>query len=250
MDEDIIIEDNSGDREFFTIIPNYIANHSTANDQSLYFQMKRFAGEKGVCFASEKTLRQKMKIGRNALKKSITYLLEHGWIKDNGYRKIMTKGGEQKVKVYSIVNIWKLNNDYYKGVSETAHLTKGVSETAQRGVQNDIKGVSRTAPNKNHSIKEPLEEYTPDFLSFYENYPKKELKKTSFQIWQRKKLGQHLQVILDFIKKARETDRWQKGYIKQPPAFLNGECWNDDLSAYNDKKQNQAGCLDLRKIKN
>lgn len=88
------------------------------------------------------------------------------------------------------------------------------------------------------------------FLSFWKEYPKKELKKKSEEIWQRKKLERHLPVILDFISRAKNTDRWQKGYIKQPPAFLNGECWNDDLSAYNDKKQNQAGCLDLRKIKN
>ena len=38
--DNIDFVDESGDREHFTIIPNYIANHSSAVDQALYFQMK------------------------------------------------------------------------------------------------------------------------------------------------------------------------------------------------------------------
>ena len=86
------------------------------------------------------------------------------------------------------------------------------------------------------------------FDIFWKEYPKKELKKKSQEIWQRKKLDGSLKVILDFIERAKNTDRWQKGYIKQTPVFLNGECWNDDLSAYNDKKQ-IVECLDLLKNK-
>ena len=85
------------------------------------------------------------------------------------------------------------------------------------------------------------------FDQFWEEYPKKELKKKSLEIWKRKKFDVKLKVILDFIIKAKETDRWQKGYVKQPPAFLNGECWNDDLNSYNDKKPVQLQGLDLRK---
>ena len=85
------------------------------------------------------------------------------------------------------------------------------------------------------------------FNQFWEKYPKKELKKKSLEIWKRKKFDVKLKVILDFISKAKETDRWQKGYVKQPPAFLNGECWNDDLNGYNDKKVAQLQGLDLRK---
>ena len=140
------IKDESGDRKYFTIIPNYIANHSTANDQSLYFQMKRYAGENGECFASEKLLCNKLGIGRKALKKSIDYLLEHGWIKFIGLKQTNTKGGMQPIKNYSIVDIWQMNNEFYKGVSERAlHETKGVSERAVGGVQKNTKGVSERA---------------------------------------------------------------------------------------------------------
>lgn len=70
------------------------------------------------------------------------------------------------------------------------------------------------------------------FEKFWSSYPKKELKKKTKEIWDRKKLGSKLDEIISFIEKAKNTDRWQKGYIKQPPVFLNGECWNDDISSY------------------
>lgn len=79
-----------------------------------------------------------------------------------------------------------------------------------------------------------------DFDYFWEAYPKKELKRKAKEIWLRKKLSAQLKAILSFVEQAKQTDRWMKGYIKQPTAFLNGECWNDDLGSYNDKKAKQG----------
>lgn len=75
---------------------------------------------------------------------------------------------------------------------------------------------------------------SPSFEEFWKAYPKKELKKKTQEIWKRKKLDSHLVVILAFIEKAKLTDRWKKNFVRQPPAFLNNECWNDDLNSYND----------------
>ena len=94
---DIKIQDESGDRDFFTIIPNYIANHSTANDQALYFQMKRYAREDGKCFATQETLIKKMGIGTRAYNKSLKYLISKGWISYVG----MTKGKTRPIKMTS-----------------------------------------------------------------------------------------------------------------------------------------------------
>jgi len=75
------------------------------------------------------------------------------------------------------------------------------------------------------------------FDEFWEQYPKKELKKKSKEIWKRKELSSKLVVILEFIKLATATERWQKGFIKAPTTFLNGECWNDDLKSYGEIKK-------------
>lgn len=145
------IKDNSNDKKYFTIIPNYVLNHSSAIDQSLYIQMKRLTGDgEGVCYASEKYFRDKLKIGRNALKNSIKYLIDHKWIEEYGERDVETKGGTQKVKTYLVKDIWKQNIEHYKGVSQIAPLTdKGVSEMTTRGVPNESKGVSQMTTKKN-----------------------------------------------------------------------------------------------------
>lgn len=72
------------------------------------------------------------------------------------------------------------------------------------------------------------------FESFWKEYPKKENKKKAKELWKRKKLDSSLQEILDFIQKAKSTERWQKGFVPHATTFLNGERWTDDLSSYGD----------------
>jgi len=130
------IDDGSGDKEFFTIIPNYILNHSTSIDQSLYAQLKRLAGEgkKDYCYPSIGHLMKQLKVGKERLRKSFKYLINHKWITDLGKRQVMTGGGYQWVNAYRINNIWKLNMDYYKGGSEQNTLeNKGGSGIAKGG---------------------------------------------------------------------------------------------------------------------
>jgi hypothetical protein len=117
MEQKLLIEDNSGDKEFFTIIPNYILNHSTATDQALYLQLKRLAGDgkKNYCYPSYSYLIKKLCIGKKAIKKSLNYLIEHKWIESLGKRQIMTAGGQQWVNAYRINNLWQINSNYYKG---------------------------------------------------------------------------------------------------------------------------------------
>lgn len=159
MDEKFIIDDSSDDRKYFTLVPNYILNHSTAIDQALYLQMKRFAGDSGVCWASQATLikllnngsGKRRKISKVALKQSLDYLLEHRWVELAGKRKIKTRGGEQEVNVYRVNNIWKLNVDYYeqKGGSQTLPFNeRGDSGISKGGFQNTS---NKNQVNKNQS---------------------------------------------------------------------------------------------------
>lgn len=144
------VDDESGDRKYFTIIPNYVLNHSTAIDQALYLQMKRFAGENGSCFASGRTLRKKLGIGVKAYNKSIKYLLEHEWIYYKGGQMVETASGAQMVKAYGIKDLWKRNNEHYEqGVPKRIHLPKVFSK-GRKVFSKDTQGVPQSAPNKNH----------------------------------------------------------------------------------------------------
>lgn len=113
MDEIYKFEDESGDKKYFTIIPNYILNHSTPIAQALYLQLKRLAGENGLAYPSRTYLLKHLHIHVNTLKKEISYLLEKGWIEYIGFVDCETLGGIQKMKAYKIKDIWKLNNLEY-----------------------------------------------------------------------------------------------------------------------------------------
>lgn len=77
------------------------------------------------------------------------------------------------------------------------------------------------------------------FETFWNAYPKKELKKKSLEIWKSKKLDSKIGEILEFIRKAKETDRWKRNFVKQPTTFLRNECWNDDLASYGSEAETE-----------
>ena len=154
MEEKFIIENESNDKKYFSILPNYILNHSSAIDQALYWNIKRHAGENRKCCVSKRTLMKKMGIGYKALCQSLEYLLSHNWIKFSGYEEIITKGGKQKIETFSIIDIWKENIQFYKnkGVPKREHLK---NENLSRCSQKEAQGVSESNTKKN-TIKEEL----------------------------------------------------------------------------------------------
>jgi len=164
MEQKYLFEDGSGDKKYFTIIPNYIANNSSANDQALYLQLKRLAGDTGkMCYPSMGYLRKHLKIGIKAVKTSFKYLIKHGWIESLGKRQVMTAGGMQWVSAYKINDIWKLNIEHYEGGNESAPLSRGVSEVS-KGVSKALKGVSVVAckeERKKNLRRSVLKNFTP-----------------------------------------------------------------------------------------
>ena len=116
----MIIQDRSGDKKYFTIVPNFILNHSSANDQALYMQMKRLAGDNGTCAVGYRYFTEKLGIGYEGYKKSIKYLIEHNWIDYVGKKQVLKSRGKKAVDIYKVNDIWKMNIDHYCG-TETKH---------------------------------------------------------------------------------------------------------------------------------
>ena len=157
----IKINDESGDRKYFTIIPNYVYNHSTIWDREVYCQMKRIAGEQGTCWIARKNLAKQCGISDRRLDASIKYLLEHKWIELIGKKKVTTKGGLQEVNEYTICDLWQTNNQFYqdKGVApKTPPLPKGANDM-RGGVRTTFWGGVAHGSHKEEPIEEePLEE--------------------------------------------------------------------------------------------
>jgi len=104
------IIDESGDRKYFTIVPNYVVNHSTIWEQGVYLVMKRIAGEGGKCFASQKEIAKKLSISQPSVSETIQKLVKRGWVKQEGF----AAGKTRPVKCWRIVDLWKMNIDHYE----------------------------------------------------------------------------------------------------------------------------------------
>lgn len=146
MNEEIKIIDKSGDKECFTIVPNYILNHSTSGEQALYLQMKRLAGEEGKCFATLETLSKKLGCGEHKVRLDLKKLLKRNWIKKVG----TVKGKTRPINAYEIVNIWALNNKFYKEKIKVQG-TISSKKTKDRGSGDDKIGAERTLEEE-HSV--------------------------------------------------------------------------------------------------
>jgi len=137
MEKDTIeIKNESNDHNYFTVIPNYILNHSTATAQALYLQLKRLAGDNGVAYPGSRFLKERLHISQPTLRKEFKYLLDKGWIKFAGEKVIETDGGYQEVKAYKIVDLWQLNSEYYQ-----KQRGEKIEPPCQRGEKIDTQGV-------------------------------------------------------------------------------------------------------------
>lgn len=167
MENKMRLEDESGDRRYFTIIPNYILNNSSANSLALYIQLKRLAGEKGETFCSRQYLMDKLKLTRPTVVKELNALVAKGWIAENGERVVKTKGGVQKVKSYRIVDLWQANNEYYQGgKKEAGPQDKGgkkeIVPRAEKGPKGVNEGGKKEADKEEPLDKEPGEYNTAE----------------------------------------------------------------------------------------
>ncbi len=137
--------DKSGDKKYFTIIPNMIINHSTNYEQSLYLIMKRLAGEGGNCYASLNFLASKMGVHKTTVSKTITKLLRRKWIEETEKTKV--KGGF--VRTFVIIDLWKQNTENYEGGAEMTSK-EGGAENIGSGASVDGSGAqSDTSKNSN-----------------------------------------------------------------------------------------------------
>ena len=141
MTENIKIKDESGDRKYWTQIPNMIVNHSAAYEQSLYLIMKRTAGDKGTCFKSINTLAKNMRVDKKTVSKTIIKLLKRKWI--NEIEPVKVKGG--KVRQFVIIDLWELNMTEYESgrqvptIGSGSNIPKSGRRIPESGRQMDTK---------------------------------------------------------------------------------------------------------------
>lgn len=69
------------------------------------------------------------------------------------------------------------------------------------------------------------------FDQFWMLYPKHVKRKEAKKVWQAKKLDALLQTLLADIRERSAFDRrWKEGFIPDPPTYLRGERWQDEIA--------------------
>lgn len=200
-----------------TLVASEVKPHESFVFAVIYWYEKM---KEGKCFASNQSIAQSL-----PYKSSVTSVA-------NALNKLEEKGFIQRVFEDEDKTIRKeIKCLVALQVSPTGEggFTQGL-----RGVHPQVKGGSPTGehiriPSKNTHI-DKLKDTA--FDSFWSSYPKKVNRKVCQNLWKTKKLNSKLEVILEFVQKAKKTERWELGYIKAPDVFLRNETWEDDLEAY------------------
>ncbi len=155
--ENFKIHDYSGDRKYFALIPYYIINHSTAYEQSLYLVMKRIASENGTCWASPKTIGKIMDVSDKTVKKYRKKLLQRHWIRYVGKKR--SGRTMQYVDEYEIVDLWRLNTEYYsKTKAENDSIFKDEVEINSTKIENSSQKVESITPEEERIRKKDKED--------------------------------------------------------------------------------------------
>lgn len=221
--EEIYIEEESGDKRYFTIIPNSIMDDTDAQELSVYAHLKRFAGEKNTAFPSQKTLMKKLSMSKPTLIKILERLEMKDWIRFIGLKEVSTKGGMQKVNHYSLVDIWGSNSRRYdktEGVKNST-TSKGVKINAKGGKKYASKGVKNRPTKYNHlsrSNEEDVAEKPATDKKPLKDDGNNPMDRVEFVKWCRASPLRHIQLIAEYADEKKidfnTKEQWRE-FIKR-----------------------------------
>lgn len=234
-------KDESGDKEFFTIIPNIVLNHSSVYDQALYLVIRRIAGERGSCWLTIENLAKKANMSETRLRKSLEYLLKRNWIEKIGEKNVESG---QRVNEYKVNNIWHENSDFYRnkrgsletplqrGALETplSIQERGALETPQRGALEtpNIRSIDSNkiyTRNPKISMSESELEVKEKIQKIFEEYIKKILPGSRLTKNARDKIKSRLkefsvEEILKGINNFSQDEWWMKNNARRGIAWF------------------------------
>jgi hypothetical protein len=134
-----------------------------------------------------------------------------------------------------LITNYSLYRDKMRSADRTAYLAEKQREYRARAKYTSI--------NKSTNINQdkPIADADADakkigqqvdrFRDFWKAYPKKVKKKDAERVWKSKRLDSHAdRIISDITTRSAEDGRWQGGFIPDPPTYLRGERWHDEIT--------------------
>jgi hypothetical protein len=108
-----------------------------------------------------------------------------------------------------------------RGMRKTKHRTETETETETRPPVVPQGG--------RHTRSKKSLEYSPEFLVFWQSYPRQEAKGKAAEAFVKANLNGNMPVVLAAIEAYKKTEQWQTPkYIPLPATWLNQRRWEDD----------------------
>jgi len=138
----------------------------------------------------------------------------------------LTNESTKKNRLITVVN-WGL----YQGCGDTTNKEINRQPTNSQQTANNQLTTNKNDKNLKNEKKDKKKEYTPDFESFWNIYPRKIGKQEAFKTWNTVlKRGEDPQLIIQCAENYKaQCDRLKtdQQYIKHPKTFLNEERYKD-----------------------
>ena len=85
-------------------------------------------------------------------------------------------------------------------------------------------------PRKGRDVEGNKKHRSKEFDHYWSEVPNKVKKKDAQQVWASRNLDDHAAEIIADVKKRKATDhRWLDGFVPDPPTYLRGERWADEI---------------------
>lgn len=110
--------------------------------------------------------------------------------------------------------------------------------------EHSVQQLSLSPEPQSQRKKKTKDDYTDDFISFWQEYPRKEDKKKAFDSWrslEKKKILPDINIILKAIDTRVKSGQWEnKKFIPLPTSWLNGRRWEDEVTPIQDSRPSYA----------
>ena len=177
---------------------------------------------------SQKQLVEKTGRSNRAISTAINNCIKNKWIEARDKTGNLLKTPEERSGNKVFYRLGNIFTDKLKKTSEdSSQVKKPVNLTTQTSEPNDTPSITKETIHK-----DVQNAHTSFFSLFWEEYPKKINKQRARVIFKKLKITNTLlKVILDSIKKSKQTTGWKKNngqYIPHPSTWLNDKRWEDE----------------------
>jgi len=185
-----------------------LANHK---DNTIWIRGIEIKVKRGQLAWSEVSLSKRWKWSRNKTRRFLKWLKTEQQIE------------QQNNNVTTLITI----TNYH--MYQKHDTLNGTPSDTPKGQQKDTKRYTNKNDKKEKKGKNSI--YTPNFLIFWEAYPKKEGKGAAFKSYKNILLPKPtLKEILSSLEIIKKSEQWQtKKYIPNPATWLNQRRWEDEI---------------------